>query len=235
MPLIPIYYDTETTGISPQRDRVIEIAAYDPINKREFVHLVNPGQPIPAEATAVHNITDEMVKDAKTWAEIGPLFAEFCAGDTVLIAHNNDRFDIIFLQEEFKRNNLPFPEFKTLDTLVWARKYRPDLPRHSLQSLREVFCIEANNAHRAMDDVIILEKVFSYLTGDLDMDTIYALSQAKKTSQDKLTAMPFGKHAGKPFHTLPKDYVEWLSKSGAFDKPENIELKAALVEAGMLQ
>ena len=56
----PIYYDTETTGIRNDKDRIIELAAYDPIENRTFCHLINPGMPIPKEATAIHNISDEM-------------------------------------------------------------------------------------------------------------------------------------------------------------------------------
>ena len=60
----PIYYDTETTGIKAEKDRVIEIAAFDPVQDRTFEALVNPGMPIPAEASAVHHITDDMVADS---------------------------------------------------------------------------------------------------------------------------------------------------------------------------
>lgn len=226
-----IYFDTETTGISPQKDFIIEIAAYDPEEKREFVSFVNPGCPIPPDATAIHNITDEMVKDAPTFAEAGKLFSEFCGEHAVLIAHNNDRFDKLFLQEEANRHSFVWPTtWVHLDTLNWARRYRPDLPRHSLQFLREVYGIEANNAHRALDDVIVLYKVFSSMVGDLKVDEIIdLLTSSKKTSH-----MPFGKYRGKPLEQVPADYFKWLVGSGAFDKPENEELKMALVEKGLL-
>ena len=61
MSLRPIYYDTETTGIKAEKERIIEIAAYDPVRKRQFEKFVNPGFPIPPEAIAIHHITDEMV------------------------------------------------------------------------------------------------------------------------------------------------------------------------------
>ncbi|MEI8124716.1 MAG: exonuclease domain-containing protein, partial [Parachlamydiaceae bacterium] len=67
MSLRPIFYDTETTGIRAEKDRVIEIAAYDPMNDRSFERLVNPGCPIPAEATAIHHISNEMVADAPSF------------------------------------------------------------------------------------------------------------------------------------------------------------------------
>ena len=70
MTLRPIYYDTETTGIRFEKDRIIEIAAYDPIENREFCEFINPGLPIPPQATAIHNITDEMVADAPDFGDI---------------------------------------------------------------------------------------------------------------------------------------------------------------------
>lgn len=102
----PIYYDTETTGVRPDKDRIIEIAAFDPVQDRTFHSLINPGCPIPPEASAIHNISDEMVKDAPTFAEVGKLFVEFCSEEVVLIAHNNDSFDKPFLECEYKEMKL---------------------------------------------------------------------------------------------------------------------------------
>lgn len=226
-----IYYDTETTGISPGKDAIIEIAAYDPVGNREFVSLVNPGIPIPPDATAIHNISDEMVQDAPNFAIVGEQFKEFCGENAVLIAHNNDRFDKIFLQEEAKRHGIEWTKsWIHIDSLLWARRYRPDLPRHSLQFLRDVYGIAANNAHRALDDVIILHQIFKFMTDDLSIEEIVALLLNPKKS----SLMPFGKFKGKPFEQVPKDYFKWLVQSGALDKSENEELKLTLVEKGLL-
>lgn len=229
--LRPIYYDTETTGIKAERDRIIEIAAYDPVLNRSFEKLVNPGCPIPPEATAIHHITDEMVASAPSFAEIGAEFIEFCSGPVVLIAHNNDAFDLHFLRHEFNRHSLQMPDWKFLDTLKWARRYRPDLPRHTLQFLREMYEIPANNAHRALDDVVVLHQVFSYLTDDLHIEEAYTLLNRPKVLQH----MPFGKHQGQPLAQIPKTYVQWLATSGAFDKPENQELKESFQRLGLLE
>lgn len=59
----PIFYDTETTGIRSDKDRIVEIAAFDPFHNRSFDKLINPRCPIPSDASAIHHITDEMVKD----------------------------------------------------------------------------------------------------------------------------------------------------------------------------
>ncbi len=226
----PIYYDTETTGIRFDKDRVIELAAYDPIENRSFCEFINPGIPIPAEATAIHNISNEMVSSALSFKEVGQAFAEFCPPNTVLIAHNNESFDKLFIEAEFKRSDLAIPNWIYLDSLKWSRRYRPDLPRHSLQHLREVYGIEANNAHRALDDVMVLYQIFSRMIDDLPIETVLHLISVQKS----LDRMPFGKHQGKPLKDIPKTYVAWLAESGAFDKPQNKELKESFEKLGVL-
>ncbi len=230
MVLRPIFYDTETTGIKASKDRVIELAAFDPENNKSFVQLINPGCHIPEEASSIHHITDDMVANEPCFKEIAQSFVHFCSGDTVLIAHNNDAFDILFLREEFSRAGIEMPEWNFFDTLKWSRRYRPDLPRHTLQFLREIYNIPANNAHRALDDVMILHKVFIAMVDDLDISTAIKLLNQERA----LSRMPFGKHQGKPLEKVPKSYVQWLAGSGAFDKPGNSELKTAFEKIGVL-
>ncbi len=230
MALRAIYYDTETTGVSSEKDRVIELAAYDILNDTSFVELINPGMPIPPSASAIHHITDEMVQNAPSFAEVGQKFIEFCQGEVVLIAHNNDAFDLLFLKNEYARHSMVMPEWKFLDTLKWARRYRPDLPKHSLQFLREVYGIAANNAHRALEDVKVLYKVFNQMTDDLSIDTIYALLCKPRLLQH----MPFGKHQGKPLAEVPRDYLKWMKENGAFEKHENKDLLTAFSKLGMI-
>lgn len=225
-----IFYDTETTGIRSDKDRIVEIAAFDPTNNQSFVKLVKPGCPIPPEATAIHKITDDMVASEPDFSVVGVEFLKFCEGDVVLIAHNNDGFDLHFLRNEFARHNIPMPQLKFLDTLKWARRYRPDLPRHTLQFLREIYGIEANNAHRALDDVIVLHQVFAQMTDDLHIDEVYRLLNQPKP----ILHMPFGKHQGVPLKQVPKDYIQWLVSSGAFAKPENQELRSCFEKLGFL-
>jgi DNA polymerase-3 subunit epsilon len=231
MTLRPIFYDTETTGVKSEKDYIVEIAAYDPLENKTFEKLVKPPLPIPKEASDIHGITNEMVEEAPHFGIVGEEFKTFCEGEVVLIAHNNDGFDIHFLNAEFKRHNLLMPEWKFLDSLKWARKYRPDLPKHSLQFLRELYGFEANNAHRALDDVIILYKVFSAMTDDLPLETIMSLI----CKPVDLQHMPFGKYQGTPLSQVPKDYIDWLLKSGSFEKPDNKELYLKFKSLGLIK
>ncbi|MEM8628503.1 MAG: DUF3820 family protein [Chlamydiota bacterium] len=225
-----IYYDTETTGIHPNQDRIIEIAAYDPDSAESFTRLINPGMPIPKEASNIHNITDSMVENAPSFHEVGQEFATFCSGDVYLVAHNNYAFDRPFLEEEYKRAGLDLPPWQHVDSLPWARRFRPDLPRHSLQFLREIYGIPANNAHRALDDVVVLHKVFSLMIDDLPIEMVKKLLDKPQV----VRRMPFGKHQGKALKDVPKGYVSWLKDSGAFEKKENHDLQKSFELAGLL-
>lgn len=229
--LRPVYYDTETTGVRPDKDRIIEIAAFDPLRNESFVQFINPGCPIPQESTAITGITDEMVASSPGFEVVGQAFIDFCGPDAVLIAHNNDRFDKLFLDAEAGRNNLTLPEWKYIDSLKWSRKYRTDLPSHSLQNLREIYGIAANQAHRALDDVMVLYQIFSTMVDDLEIEVILELlSTPVNTSR-----MQFGKYQGRALSEVPPDYVRWLKSGGAFEKPENKELKEAFEKLGLLK
>ncbi len=172
----PIFFDTETTGTNPKGDRIVELAAYDPVRERSFEMLINPGIAIPPETTRVHQITDEMVKDAKSFREVAEEFILFCEGKVALIAHNGESFDVPFLQHECKRNDLELPgHWLYIDSLKWSRRYRKDLPRHSLQFLRQTYGIAANQAHRALNDVMVLYDVFKAMTDDLSIEEIATL------------------------------------------------------------
>jgi len=225
-----IFYDTETTGVKSDKDRIVEIAAFNPKTEQTFVQFINPGMPIPPEATAITGITDEMVKEAPSFAVVGQNFINFCGQDAILIAHNNDAFDKPFLENECKRNELIIPAWKYIDSLKWSRKYRTDLRSHALQSLREVYGIEANQAHRALDDVMVLYKIFSFMIDDLSYETVLSLLSQPQS----LTKMPFGKYQGRLLSDVPVDYIRWLRDGGAFEKADNQELKVQFEKLGLL-
>lgn len=172
----PIFFDTETTGTYPNRDKIVEIAAYDPVRNKTFEALVHPGMSIPKEVIAIHKITDEMVADAPSFQEVAKRFLEFCDGDVALIAHNLDTFDLPFLQNEMKRADVKLPvNWLYIDSLKWARRYRKDLPRHALQYLRQVYGIAENQAHRALNDVMVLHDVYNFMVGDLSPEQVHRL------------------------------------------------------------
>ncbi|EPP37471.1 DNA polymerase III PolC-type [Chlamydia avium] len=211
-----IFYDTETTGTQIDKDRVIEIAAFNNITKQSFVTYVNPEIPIPEEASKIHGITDSTVASSPKFPEAYGQFRDFCGNNAILVAHNNDSFDFPLLEKECRRHSLEILELRTIDSLKWAQKYRPDLPKHNLQYLRQVYGFSENQAHRALDDVITLYNVFSALIGDLSVEQVFSLTQ--NNCNPKVFKMPFGKYKGKPLTEVPVSYIQWLENQGNLDK-----------------
>ncbi|MBQ3288475.1 MAG: 3'-5' exonuclease [Kiritimatiellae bacterium] len=105
-----VVFDIESTGVSPRRDRIIELAAVkvSPDGQEDWrCWLLNPTVPIPPETTLVHGIADEDVKNCPTFAERAREIFDFFAGCD-LGGFNSDRFDILCLEEEFARVGLNF-------------------------------------------------------------------------------------------------------------------------------
>ncbi|MDD5698620.1 MAG: 3'-5' exonuclease [Victivallaceae bacterium] len=151
-------FDVETTGLNARCDRIVEIAALH-IERNgtisRYASLINPGCRIPAGASGIHHITDEMVAAAPGFRVVGFEFLEFAA-DSILVAHNA-RFDLAFLQESLVRCGLPQWRGKTMDSLRLFKQAYAGLPSYSLQNLRRTFQLEDTlpdlQAHRAAADV----------------------------------------------------------------------------------
>jgi DNA polymerase-3 subunit epsilon len=184
-----IFFDTETTTTSPENGRIIEVAAFDSIRGTSFEELIHPGVSIPQETTAIHGITDAMVATAEGFKAVILRFLQFCDGNVALVAHNGDNFDLPFLRAEMKRAGLEIPaNWIFIDSLKWARRYRPDLPRHSLQYLRQVYGIQENRAHRALNDVMVLYEVYRCMTDDLTPEQVHQLLHRQCTQEPSLPA-----------------------------------------------
>lgn len=157
-------FDVETTGCSPARDRIVEIAAVrvdcDGVQSR-FQSLVNPEGPIPVQAERVHGIGDAMVASAPKFRDMAQQFLDF-AGGSKLVAHNA-RFDLGFLQESLARNGFPLWSGGAYDSITLVRKAYPGLPSYSLQSLRTQFALGdgSGQAHRAASDTEWTLEVFA--------------------------------------------------------------------------
>ena len=153
--------DTETTGLSPETCRIIEIGAvrFDKSGLLStFNTLVNPGCPIPGSSTYINHITDEMVASAPVIKSVLPDFISF-VGNSILIAHNAP-FDLLFINRELERSRMPSMENKAIDTLNLSRWAYPTSAHHGLQYLAQAMNIEAKNAHRACDDARVCSEVF---------------------------------------------------------------------------
>lgn len=164
-----IVLDTETTGLDPAKNRIVEIGAIELMNHvptgRHFHKYINPEMDIPAEATNVHGITNERVAKEPVFAEIVAEFIEF-AGDAKFVIHNAE-FDMGFLNAEFGRLGFEkMPLTRAIDTVRMARQKFPGAPA-SLDALCKRF--EIDNTHRTMHgallDADLLAKVYLELIG----------------------------------------------------------------------
>lgn len=165
-----VLFDTETTGLDPLLgDRVIEIAALELENDlptgRHFHRFVHPGRDIAEDATRVHGITLDMLRDAPRFEEIVDELLDFL-GDGPLIAHNAP-FDFGFLDAELARAGRPtLDRARMVDTLALARARFPGLP-NSLDALCRRFGIDLSErtTHNALLDCRLLAEVYVELTG----------------------------------------------------------------------
>lgn len=100
-----LFLDFEGTGTDPQNDRIVEAAFHRAVNET-WVTRVNPECPIPAEATAVHGIRDEDVRDAPTFRELASRIQAMVTG-AVLVGYNLRRYDTLLLDAELRRAGQP--------------------------------------------------------------------------------------------------------------------------------
>ncbi len=162
--VIEIVLDTETTGLDYTREKMVEFAAVRLENgkiKDEFQTLINPEQHIRKSSIAIHGITQEMVADSPTEAEIMPKILEFI-GDYPIVAHNAI-FDFSFINEAAKRTTGEEIKNERIDTQQMFKEIYPDLEAHGLNALTEKFKVELKDHHRAMGDTMGLALAYPKL------------------------------------------------------------------------
>ncbi len=165
-----IALDTETTGMDPfEGDRIIEIGCVEMENHvatgRTLQLYINPERDIPAEATAVHGITNDFVKDKPTFIEVYSEFLDFVK-DAKLIIHNAE-FDMKFINWELENVGAPPIGWKhVIDTLAMARQKFPGSPAN-LDALCRRYNIDNSSRtyHGALLDSELLAEVYLELLG----------------------------------------------------------------------
>ncbi len=151
-----VVFDLETTGLCPQQDEIIEIAALGVKNGlpvEQFQRFVKPLHGLSAAAMEINRITEEMLVNAPGFAEAFFDFQSFLGMDAVLVGHNIIGFDLPFLASSAARYHLQDLYFaETEDTLLAAKALWPNLNSYSLDSFRKLLAIERQNRHRALAD-----------------------------------------------------------------------------------
>jgi DNA polymerase III subunit epsilon len=203
--MVKVYVaDTETSGLGPtakvceyshvlcrlENNRLVEVS--------RFESLVNPGIPIPAEATRVHGVTDVMVKDAPTLQQILP--AALGKNEYALvIGHNFPAFDMALLDGVYPK------QIDVGCTLKAARMFIDSPRRHSLDVLREHLKLEkTGRAHSALTDCLDTLQIVNVMLRDHTWEVLESCMTARPDT------ISFGKYRGTKLEDLPESYVRWL-------------------------
>jgi DNA polymerase III subunit epsilon len=204
-----IIFDTETTGLDPQGgDRLVEIGCLEMVNRvetgRTFHAYFNPQRTMPAQAEAVHGLSDAFLADKPLFASKAAELLEFL-GDDPLVAHNAG-FDFGFVNMELALCGLdPLPRERMVDTVAMARVRHPGA-KNSLDALCTRYGIDRSHRtkHGALLDAELLAQVYVELTGgrqiglELVGEASTALVRTVVSASHARTFRPPRPHAASP-------------------------------------
>ena len=239
------FFDIESTGIVPQRDRIVEIAVMKIMpdgTSRTTVRRLNPGIPIPPGATAVHGITDADVADCPHFADIAEKLFRYL-DDCDLAGYNIQGFDVPLLEIEFKRAGLDFrmEGRRIVDVYnIFCKLY----PR-TLTAAYKFFCgKELEGAHgAAADTAATLEVLLGQLAKHPELPSeVGALAEySDMTDPDAVdrgrrfkwngdeVIVNFGKYAGRTLRDVAENepgFLRWIIKNDFPDDVRSIAEKA---------
>lgn len=241
-----VVFDIESTGVSPRKDRIIELAAIKLMPDGEEIPkcwLMNPGVPIPPETTAIHGISDEIVKDCPTFADKAEEIFEFFRGCD-LSGFNADRFDIPCLEEEFARVGMAFAPSVRKHVDV-QRIYHKKEPRDLSAAVRFYLGRNHDGAHGAEADTRATLEVlkaqmakYSDLPATVDEMDEYLVPHDPMNAdragtlrwKDGELTINFGKKKGESLKKLllnEPNYLKWILK-GDFDTEVRMIIKDLL-------
>lgn len=173
-----VFFDVETTGISPAfGHRICELAL---VQWREnkiqatFHSLVNPGRSISPAASAINNITDDMVANAPYFHEIVGEITRFI-NEAVIVGHNVS-FDLGFLNAHLRCIDLPEIDNTAIDTLSLARRCY-NFPSNSLSNIAKSLSLPVKTRHRAFDDAVLTKDIFARFLQDFAIKNVIEIGQ----------------------------------------------------------
>lgn len=234
-----IFFDLETTGVQLESDRIVQIAATKVSRDLKTVHdrknvILNPDMPIPAEATEVHGITDEMTKDAPYFKQISKGLYTFMEGCD-LAGFNILNFDVPLLGEEFGRCQIEWPAAGTIFIDVYkifAEKEKRDLAG----ALKFYKGITHETAHTADGDVdatvdVFIEQLARYEDlGAMTLEQIADFCMPEKRldlagkiilNEQGVAVFSFGKDKGKPVRESV-GFANWMLKGNFPENTKNV-------------
>jgi DNA polymerase-3 subunit epsilon len=223
------FLDLETTGINLASDRIVEIAIvkiHPDGSETVKRKLINPQIPIPKEASDIHGITNEMVKDAPTFRQVGNEVKQFLE-QCDLAGYNSNRFDWPLLVEEFLRAGQEF-DLGGRRMLDVQKIYHVLEPR-TLSAAYKFYCDKTlTNAHSAEVDARATWEVFAAQVerypqlGDSLESALQFIGEeqivdfARRFIMDNgKEVFNFGKHKGRPVTDVLRSepqYYDWMMK-----------------------
>ena len=223
------FIDLETTGTSPASDRVVEIAIlkFQPDDTEDFRrNRVNPGVPIPAEATAIHGITDADVADEPRFASYARSLNDFLA-DCDIAGFNVAGFDLRMLEAEFRRAGVDFSREGRAVIDVMTIFHQKE-PRNLAGAVRFYCGRDFSEAHSSEDDVratvdVLRAQLNRYADLPRDVEALHELLNPVDPSwidpdgkfrwANGAAVIAFGQHKGRTLQDLAaeeSDYLDWM-------------------------
>lgn len=225
------FFDLETTGINIAKDRIVEIAIHKLFpdgTEKTMTYRVNPTVPIPAEATAVHGITDEMVANEPTFEQLAHEIYNIMK-DSDLAGFNSNRFDIPLLAEEMLRAGVDFDMGNR--NAIDVQNIFHKMEQRTLVAAYKFYCDkDLTDAHSAQADTIATYEVFKgqlerYPELGTDMKAIADFSTYRKPvdfagmlafNEYGEECFNFGKHKGKRIEDVfekEPGYYSWIQNA----------------------
>ncbi len=239
------FIDLETTGLSTGSDRIVELTVlkvYPEGTEELKSKRINPGIPIPQQATEVHGITDEDVRDEPSFRQFAQSLQDFMEGCDIG-GFNVKKFDLPLLEAEFKRAGLKFSREgrRIIDALVIFHKNEPrDLPA----AYRKYCGKELEEAHTSLADVRaaaeILDSQLEFYTdlprdvAELDVycnpkDPNWIDDEGKFVWSEDGATFGFGQYKGKllkKIASLDRGYLDWIVGGDFSDEVKHIAMDA---------
>ena len=226
-----VFFDIESTGLSPEKDRIVEISlikVYPDGHEEVRTRRINPECHIPEESTAVHGITDDDVRDCPTFRQVAKSLASMIQGCDIA-GYNSNRFDVPLLGEEFIRAGVEvdFSRCRFIDVQTIFHK----MERRTLEAAYKFYCEkDLTEAHSAEADtratLEVLKSQLDRYPEDLQNDVEFLSSFTTQQRNLDLAGrfvynekdevvINFGKHKGTPVaEVLKKEpgYYDWVMK-----------------------
>jgi CBS domain-containing protein len=214
-----VVIDIETTGLDARKARAVELAAMRLTGGKldatgAFRRLVNPGEPIPAAASAIHRIDDATVSRAPRFAQVWPDLAA-TLGDAILIGHTVG-FDLAVLEHECKRANLAWTSPPSLDTRLLAEIAEPQLADYGLEGLGTWLDLEINDRHSALGDARAAAQIFEALVPRLRERGIRTLAEAMRACRSLTRVLEQHHRAGWSEPGAPAGSAEQVARIDSY-------------------